>query len=228
AISSRALKIMSSLDCNNMELCNEIKLSYLQALNQNKFYEKTLEETDILQFNDDIITKLKLSSIKRYAYFELNDFIFLNDEYESMLLEVFRNINLSKDNLDNNRDYFLRFLNDYQEYLRSAGRLNKAISISEDNMYLLKGTENNLIRSDFLLAYLNVLVQKGECAKALGILENNEILNFKDIDTPEIIALWEYKLNIILGSLYSCLNENMKSIEAYKKADSYDKIDNFV
>src|SRR5690606_36476595 len=44
----------------------------------------------------------------------------------------------------------------------------------------------------------------------------------------EIIALWEYKLNIILGGLYSCLNENMKSIEAYKKADSYDKIDNFV
>src|SRR5690606_16597965 len=131
-----------------------------------KFYEKTLDEIDSLKFNDDIITKLKLSSVKRYAYSELNDFIFLNDEYEAML-QVFNNINLPEGNLYNNVDYFLRFLNDYQEYLRSVGRLNKAISISEDNMYLIKETENNLVSSDFVLAYLNVLVQKGDCVKAL-------------------------------------------------------------
>lgn len=217
-ILENAMRIIPNVECTDIKICRDIKLSYLQSLNSTEQYKKTLENIEKLKFDNDLNTLLEISSIKRNAYLGLNDFLSLNSQFENTLKEMSKNkqalITSSSLNIYSN------FLFDYQQYLASKGRIKKAISILENNAEILNNQESSFNKNRYLMQYLSLLMQNSDCLKALNIIEKNT-LEFSDITTPSTKAFQEYQFNSIVANIYSCLDEYEKASEYYIKALSY-------
>ncbi|WP_242084219.1 CHAT domain-containing protein [Aestuariivivens sediminis] len=216
----KANKIRETLDCEDEEICREIWISYLDCLNSNNEFEEVLSYTSGLYEASNYKELFQVSNIRRSAYSGLKNYIALNTEYEFM-----------KDKIDKYSDellkendiefHYYKFIQNYQEYIESLGRLDYAIDFSEKHLSKFENSQNETLRNDFILNYLGILFQKGECKKALEYIKNNEVLRFSDITNPNAKLYYEFRLNITIGNIYHCLENYNKGQEFYEKAISY-------
>jgi CHAT domain-containing protein len=215
ALLEKAIKIKKKIDCKNLKLCDDIWLAYLSCLNQNGLYNKPLELTKDLVYADNPALLFRISSIRRFSYFGLGNYIGINLEFEWLLdkLENYSEILLTDKTITT---YYLEFIKDYQEHLRSTGRLDKALSFSNEN---LNKFEDDFIyeRNNFVLNYLNILLQLNKCSEALNFIDGNEVLKFDHITTPRSKIADSNELQNRLGRIYNCLGDNIKAIQAYKQ-----------
>ncbi|RXJ45592.1 CHAT domain-containing protein [Gelidibacter gilvus] len=221
-ILEKAIVILEKIDCTTTEICEEIKYSYLECLNHNQLYEKSLEQMEVLHFVENPEFLFRTSRIRRNSYFGLKQLLNLNFEYEWLLEQIASKENVLINDKDSSR-YFFSFLLDYQEHLRSTGRLNKATELSTKYMDLFN-LKNDLERIDFLINYLNILVQNNQCSQALEFINDNIILKFTEITTPEAKAMKQYNFDFTRGNIYSCLQKYPEAINAYQLAIKYEKI----
>ena len=223
-ILEKIISIFNKIDCLDEKVCEEIKYNYLECLNYNELYNESLErirEFDYINNNESLF---RLAEIRRASYYGLKQDINVNREFEWLLERISGKENIFK-NDENTRYYFYNFLFDYQQHLRTTGRLNKAIMLSEKYMNLFREYDKGMIRIDFRLSYVNSLFQIQQCNKALRFIEDNNILTFPDLYSPANKALKEHNYNFTLGNIYSCLENYNEAIMAYEKAITYNEID---
>jgi len=215
-ILERAIEIKEKIDCKNSKLCDDVWFAYLNCLNSNGLYNKPLDLTKDLVYADNPSSLFRISSIRRVSYFELGNFIGVNFEFEWLLdkLENYSEILLTDKTITS---YYLEFLKDYQEHLRFTGRLDKALSFSKENLNKFEDENYIHFRNQFILNYLNILLQLNKCSEALNFIDNNEVLKFDDITTPNSKIADSNALQNRLGRIYNCLGDNSKAIQAYKQ-----------
>lgn len=215
-ILERAIEIKEKIDCKNLKLCDDVWFAYLSCLNSNGLYNKPLDLTKDLVYADNPASLFSISSIRRVSYFELGNFIGVNFEFEWLLAELENHpeILFTDKTLTS---HYLEFLNDYQEHLRSTGRLDKALSFTNENLNKFEDDNYNYYRNQFVLNYLNILLQLNKCSEALSFIEGNEVLKFDNITTPRSKIADSNALQNRLGRIYDCLGENTKAIQAYKQ-----------
>lgn len=219
-IMGKALSIIKETNCENSNICNDIKLNYLHCLNYNELFKETLQKTKSITFKNDLKTILDLSNIKRYALLGLKNYKDLNIEYENTLSKF----NSEKKLLFEDNYIIIEiksFLQDYQKYLNDLGRLEKAKYLYKDYYYLFEKSGTNLRKAEFMLGYLETLFLNNKCNEALKFYEENEILTFDNITTPEAKFLYKSKLNYQLGIIYESLGDYKKGIDFFKEAEEH-------
>jgi CHAT domain-containing protein len=212
----KGVSLLKRINCNDQKICNKIKFSYLESLVFNKQYKLALDKIKIFKFDEKLESLFRLSKIKRDCYLGLQLYQKLNVEFEELFISFSKNKNQLID-----KQFIQLFILDYQEYLRSTGRLELAISITEKYLNDIKKSNNDLISIDLITRYLNILWQNFECKKALNFIKNNDFLTFSNLTNVDVKGLKEYSYYYMLGNVYSCLNENKKALKAYKKALKY-------
>lgn len=220
----KAVSLLDKIDCVDSKICEDIKFSYLDCLNSNEMFEESLEQMRKFKYNENYESLFRLSATRISSYYGLKQYININFEYDWLLERITGQEEALIEDKDYS-EYFFQFLLSYQEHLRSTGRLNKAISITEKYLYLFNETESSLKRIDFMIGYLGILFQINECNKALEFIDNNIILKFSNIDTPNAIALKEFNYNTTLGNIYNCLEKYPEAISYYEKANEYNGLD---
>lgn len=220
----RAMGIVNQINCEDYETCDNIWLNYLESLNYNGFFQEALNETKELKTTRDYNSLFRISQIRRNSYYGLNNFIAINFEFEWLLNELSHKTDTIINEEDSRSAYF-NFLLNYQEHLRSTGRLSKALDFSKKNFTLFENSKAFAFRNNFLLNYLNILLQMNECSSALSFIENNEILKFNNITNPISKELDLNTLQNRLGRIYNCLGDNEKAIEAYEKITVIDGVE---
>lgn len=216
-ILERAIEIKEKIDCKNSKLCDDVWFAYLNCLNSNELYNKSLDLIKELVYAENVASLFRISSIRRVSYFGLGNYIGINFEFEWLLdkLENYSEILLTDKKTITT--YYLEFLNDYQEHLRSTGRLDKALSFSKENLNKFEDDNYNYYRNQFVLNYLNILLQLNKCSEALNFIEGNEVLKFDNITTPRSKIADSNALQNRLGRIYNCLGDNTQAIQAYKQ-----------
>ena len=222
-ILEKAIKISKNINCQNSKICDDIWFSYLDCLNSNQLYNEVLVQTKDLIYAENYSSLFRISKIRRNSYMGLKQFINVNFEYEWLLERISGKENILMEDR-NSKVNLLYFILDYQEYLRSSGRLYNAISITEKYLVLFNDLDSDLARIDFNLGYLNILFQQNQCEAALRFVDDNIILKFSEITTPQAKALKEYSFEVTLGNIYSCLEKYPEAIKAYEKAIEYNGI----
>lgn len=212
----KAIEIKEKIICKNLKLCDDIWFAYLNCLNTNGMYSKPLELTKNLVYAENVASLFLISKIKRASYYGLKNYLGINIEFEWLLdkLDNYSEVLLTDKTVTT---FYLEFLNDYQEHLRFTGRLDKALSFSKENLNKFKGDDNIYFRNQFVLNYLNILLQLNKCSEALNFINDNEVLKFDDITTPRSKMADSNTLQNRLGRIYNCLGDNTKAIQAYKQ-----------
>src|SRR5690606_36603481 len=125
----KAVEISNKINCQNTKICDDIWFSYLESLNINQLYDEVLNHTKNLTYANDYASLFRISKIRRNAYYGLENFIAINFESEWLLEQI---ANKTKDILNdkNLSNEYYSFILDYQEHLRSTGRLEKALNFS--------------------------------------------------------------------------------------------------
>lgn len=212
----KAIKIREKINCKSLKLCDDVWFAFLNSLNNNGQYNRSLDLTKNLIYAENSASLFRISSIRRVSYFGLGNFIGVNLEFEWLLDKINNHseILLTDKTVTT---YYLEFLNDYQEHLRSTGRLDKALSFSKENLNKFKDDNNIYFRNQFVLNYLNILIQLNKCSEALNFIESNEVLKFDNLTTPRSKIADSNTLLNRLGRIYNCLGDNTKAIQAYKQ-----------
>ncbi|WP_418604158.1 CHAT domain-containing protein [Hwangdonia sp.] len=223
-ILEKAVSLLDKVNCEGEKICEDIKFSYLDCLNYNEMFEASLEHMRKFRFNENYESLFRLSATRISSYSGLKQHINVNYEYDWLLERISGQEEALIEDKDYN-EYFFQFILNYQEHLRSTGRLNKAISITEKYLYLINDAESDLTRIDFMIGYLNILFQMNKCDEAIKFVENNNILIFSEINTPNAIALKEFSYNVTLANIYNCLENYPEAISSYEKAMEYKGLD---
>jgi len=215
-IIKKALIISKKINCDDEKLCNDTFFKYIDSLNYNKLYKRALEETFDIENTKGYISLFKLSNARRYSYYGLKNYLGVNFEFERFLDEIENN---EKDLLSDpvSKIEFRVFLLDYQEHLRSTGRLDKALKFTKKYLILFENSKYLGDANNFRLNYLNILFTMGKCSLALKFIENNEVLKFDEITTTSSKLKDQNNLQFILSNVYNCLGDNIKAIDSYEK-----------
>ncbi len=214
-LSEKAMNISKSINCTDEKLCSDVLYNYLNALNSNNQSGLVIEKTRGLNFESDVSKLLKISKIRRDAYYRMENYIGVNVEFEWVLDQI----DIKKKSLFNNNKNnvdFLIFLLDYQEHLRDTGRLNKALDISEKFMSSFNESFS-FLRNQWNLKYLNILLQLNKCSKVIKFIEKSPVLEFTDITTPLSKRIDYNSFLNIKGRAYNCIGDFQKAIDSYKE-----------